>query len=322
MRFQKYVVDKAYDSVYIYLKQHGFSENFIKNLRKTHGDILLNNQIVHINQPLKQNDILQINASPNTKSSIMHCILGLNIVYEDEYYLIVNKPSGLSCMPNRSHYAENLAGAICHYMDKKSTNFVLRIVNRLDKDTTGLVIVAKDSVAQKELSNVQKTYHSLVIGKIDKPITIDKPIATLLNADGYNQHKRVIAQNGKTAITFVTPIKYYPDKNFTLISCTLEHGRTHQIRVHLSSIGHPLVGDNLYTPENATNIINTVNEKCSNPACLSKAESTPKQSTNINNLTHTALVCKSITFTHPFTKKIVNLEVDYPDDIKNLLCIL
>ena len=75
MRFQKYVVDKAYDSVYLYLKQHGFSENFIKNLRKTHGDILLNNQIVHINQPLKQNDILQINASPNTKSSIMHCIL-------------------------------------------------------------------------------------------------------------------------------------------------------------------------------------------------------------------------------------------------------
>lgn len=297
MRNQKFVVDKDYKSIYIFLKQHGFSENYIKNLRKVEGFLRINNEIVYINHPLKTSDILEINASPNTKSSIMHCILPINIVFEDDYYLIVDKPSGLSTMPNRSHYIQNLAGAICNYMDEKDPNFVLRIVNRLDKDSSGLVIVAKDSVAQKELKDVQKIYHALVIGKIDRPITIDKPIATLLNQDGYNQHKRVISKDGKEAITFVTPIKYYTDKEMSLISCQLIHGRTHQIRVHLSSIGHPLLGDNLYG---------------SNPLCYTKRESNP-------TLDHTALICKRLSFIHPFTQQKIELEVDYPEDFANLI---
>lgn len=299
MRLQKFEIDKDYKSIYIFLKQHDFSENYIKNLRKVEGFLRVNGETVFINHPLKKGEILEINANPNTKSSIMHCILPIDIVFEDEYYLIINKPSGLATMPTRSHYTSNLAGTICHYMDKKDTNFVLRIVNRLDKDTSGLIIIAKDSVAQKELKDIQKTYHALVFGKIDAPLTIDKPIATILNKDGYNENKRIISNNGQEATTFVTPIKYLEDKDITLISCKLVHGRTHQIRVHLSSIGHALAGDKLYG---------------SNPSFLAKEDLNTSHTLN-----HTALVCKSISFTHPFTKQVINLEIDYPNDIKELI---
>ncbi len=298
MKMQKFIVDKDYKSIYIYLKQREFSENFIKNLRKVEGFLRINNEIVYINHPLKTGDILEINANPNTKSSIMHCVLPIDIVFEDDHYLIVNKPAGLATMPTRSHYSENLAGAICNYMDKKDHNFVLRIINRLDKDTAGLVIIAKDSISQKELNDINKIYHALCYGKIDVPLTIDKPIATTLNQIGYNDNKRIISPKGKKAVTYVTPICFYEDKNITLISCKLVQGRTHQIRVHLSSIGHPLVGDKLYG---------------SNPPCLTKED----LNTSVP-LKHTALICKQISFVHPFTNEQIHLQVDYPEDIKTL----
>lgn len=289
MRMQEFFIEKPYKSIYLFLKEHGFSENYIKNLRKVEGFLRVNNEAVFINHPLKTGDLLEINSSPNTKSGIMHCILPIDIVFEDDYYLIVNKPSGLSTMPNRSHYTKNLAGAICEFMDKKDPNFVLRIVNRLDKDTSGLIIVAKDSVAQKELKDVQKVYHAICHGKINTSLTIDKPIATVLNQDGYNQHRRVISDNGKEAITYVTPLKFIENLNATLVECRLVHGRTHQIRVHLSSIGHALIGDSIYGNE-----------------------ITPL-------LSHTALVCKEISFVHPFTKQQINLQVDYEEDFKRLI---
>lgn len=296
---QKFIIDRDCKSIYIFLKQHGFSENYIKNLRKVEGFLRVNNETVFINHALKTGDKLEINANPNTKSSIMRCIIPLDIVFEDEFYLIVNKPSGLATMPTRSHYTKNLAGAICNYMDKKDPNFVLRIINRLDKDTAGLIIVAKDSVAQKELKTIEKFYHALCVGKIERAITIDKPIATLINQYGYNENKRVISNDGQEATTFVNPIKYYKEKNMTLISCNLIHGRTHQIRVHLSSINHPLIGDKLYG--NETYFISGLQKQYS------------------TFLNHTALVCKSISFTHPFTNNLIKLEIDYPEDIKNLI---
>lgn len=285
---KQYIIEKDYKSIYLYLKQHNFAENFIKNLRKKEGYILINNHTAFINAPLKKDDCLKINANPNTKTSIMHCILPLDIVYEDEFYLIVNKPAGLATMPSRSHYAQNLAGAICEYMDKKEENFVLRIVNRLDKDTCGLVVIAKDSIAQKDLIVKEKIYHALCLGKIDHPITIQKPIQTVQNEYNFNQHKRIISDCGKAATTSVVPIKYIKNKDISLIQLTLQHGRTHQIRLHLSSIGHPLLGDCLYG-----------------------------QSSNL--IEHAALICKAITLFHPYKQTDITLQVDYPQDFKELL---
>lgn len=283
--FSSYKITKDYDSVYYFLKDNGFSENFITNLRKVKGYILIDNQIATTKSFLPKNATLSICNNPNQKTTIMHCILPLDIVYEDAYYLLVNKPSGISTMPNRSHYSENLGGAICHYLQNNQPDFTLRILNRLDKDTSGLVLVAKNSIAQKDIKNIEKTYLALCEGVIDEPCTISKPILTVRD-NGVNQQKRVVSEQGQAATTFVLPIKTI--ENTTLLSITLKQGRTHQIRLHLSSIGHPLVGDALYG----------------------------KASDRIN---HAALCCNKLSFYHPYLKKKLSFSAPLPQDFLSLI---
>ncbi|MBQ8908939.1 MAG: RluA family pseudouridine synthase [Clostridia bacterium] len=285
MKYQTYTINKPYDSIYFFLKQNGFSENYIKNLRKTLGNFVVNDEVCTIRKQLNIGDTLKINSSPNNKTNIQSCILPLDVVFEDEYYLLINKPSGISCMPNRSHYTNNLAGAIMAYMQDKDLNFVVRIINRLDKDTAGIIIVAKDSISQKEIKNIAKTYYAICDGVIDKPLTIDKPIKTVTN-NGINDRKRIIAPDGQSATTFAKPIQNN-GKN-TLVSLKLINGRTHQIRLHMSSIGHPLLGDELYGEKS-------------------------------DRLSHTALVCKEISFYHPYLQQELKFEIDLPDDFKKIL---
>ena len=280
MQFQTFYINNNYKSIYLFLKESGFSENFISNLRKSWGNLIVNDEIVNIRHPLFTGDKLQINNSPNKKTDIEPCIIPLDIVYEDEYYILINKPSGLPCMPSRSHYSNNLAGAICCYMQIKQADFVLRIINRLDKDTAGIIIVAKDSISQNKIKNIEKIYHAICKGCVEKPLKIDSPIKTICNL-GKNEQKRIISPDGKNATTIISPINTTP--NYSLISARLIHGRTHQIRLHLSSVGHSLIGDSLYGED--SNLIN-----------------------------HTALICKKISFYHPYQQQTLTFEVDYPQD--------
>ena len=285
MKFQTYKIEKEFKNIYYFLKANGFSENFISNLRKDWGNFVVNEEIVNIKKGLRPGDILQINNNPNKKTSIMQCIIPLDIVFEDKYYLLVNKPSGIPCMQTRSHYSNNMAGAICNYMSTKEEDFVLRIINRLDKDTAGIIIVAKDSISQNKIQNIEKIYHAVCCGQVEKDITINSPIKTVV-INGKNQHKRIIAPDGKDATTLVSPIK--TNNNLSLVSAKLIHGRTHQIRLHLSSIGHPLIGDTLYGEKS-------------------------------NIISHTALICKQVSFFHPYENKVLNFEIDYPESFKHLL---
>ena len=292
-KYQFYKIDKNYSSIYYFLKDNGFSENYITNLRKVMGYIKVNGEDVTIRHPLKIGDELAINSSPNYKTTIMHCIIPLDIVYEDKYYLLINKPAGLPCIPSRSHYSCNLAGAICYYMEAKEPNFTLRILNRLDKDTAGIVIVAKDSISQKEIRDINKTYYAFCEGKIENDLVINKKIKTITYGK-LNVHKREIADDGKDATTYVHPIKTLKLKKddtetiVTLIKVNLKHGRTHQIRVHLSSIGHSLLGDELYGKKSLF-------------------------------ISHTALICKEISFYHPFENKTLSFSVPYPKDFETIL---
>lgn len=292
-KYRTYIITSPYKSVYHFLKDNQFSENYITNLRKEMGNIRVNEKEVTIRKMLFPNDKLEINVNPNTKTSIMQCIIPLDIVYEDDYYLIINKPAGLPCMPSKSHYSCNLAGAICYYMNSKDDNFTLRIINRLDKDTEGLIIIAKDSISQKEIKDINKTYYALCEGVIDKDIVVNKKIKTVSHGK-LNEHRRIIAADGQSATTFITPVKSFEILNNgsqemnTLIKVTLKHGRTHQIRVHLSSIGHPLLGDTLY-------------------------------GTKSDLISHTALICSEISFYHTFLNKTLTFSVPLSNDFKKII---
>ncbi|MGI5841693.1 MAG: RluA family pseudouridine synthase [Christensenellales bacterium] len=275
------------NTIYRYLKSLSYSENYLKNLRKSPSNIKLNGKEVFIIVSIKNGDIIELNPNPKTKTCIMQIDKPLDVVFEDDYVLVVNKPSGISCMPNRSHYDNNLAGMIVAHMANKNPNFVLRMINRLDKDTQGLIMISKDAVNYKFLfENHQKVYHAIVEGSLTNQVVIDSPILDEKDEKGIIKIKRVIHQNGKPAKTILTPLKQLGDK--TLVEAKIYQGRTHQIRVHSASICHPLVGDYIYGTE--SKLIN-----------------------------HTALVCKTLCFTHPILKQTLCFSVDYEEDFKSLI---
>ena len=280
---------KPKEKIYSYLRRNGISENYIKNLRKKEGYILKNGAVAHSDNYVSDNDVISLCKNPNTRTSIMLCTLPLDIVYEDDDILIINKPSGVSILASRSHYCENISGAILNYMLPKDPNFVVRIVGRLDIDTSGLFIVAKHSLIANLLSlkrdNIVKIYYAIIMGEIRNIITINKNIDTVKNDKGFNDRKRVITDfGGKPAITHVYPVAF--DGKNTLCRINIEHGRTHQIRLHLSSINHPLIGDELYGIKS-------------------------------EEISHAALICKEIKLVNPINGKKIELSIDYPEDFKH-----
>ena len=288
MDYQKFTVDKDYHYVYKFLLDKGLSHRYLSFLRKELGRIKINGNPVNIKHNLVAGDTLEVVADNNVSTTIADnsstkdiCILPLDIVYEDAYYLLINKPSGLSTIPSRSHYQDNLSSAVKAYLQAST----IRVINRLDRETAGIVIFAKSLMAINMLKQVNKTYYALANGNIENELVIDKPIATR-QENGINIRKREIGQDGKPAKTFVQPVLHL--KDCTLIKVTLEHGRTHQIRVHLASIGHALLGDHLYGDESTL-------------------------------IGHTALVCKEVSFFHPFLNKELHFSIDYPEDFKNIL---
>ena len=268
-------------TIYFWLKSHGFSEHFIKALRKNVDSFKLNGKSCQINQKFCDGDLLEILKNPHQASSIQPCDGDLDIVYEDEDYLAVNKPHLLACIPTRSHYKDNLGGRVMRYMQRQDPNFVLRIKNRLDKDTAGIVIIAKSTAAYNNLKEIDKTYFALCRGRFaESQFTINSPILTVTK-NGINQMKRVISEDGKPSTTHVHVEKQFD--SIALAKFKLETGRTHQIRVHLSSVGHSLLGDPIYS---------------------SVPESEP----------HTFLILKEVSFTNPRTGKHVDIKTPFPEE--------
>ena len=181
--------------------------------------------------------------------------MDLDIVYEDEWILIVNKSAGIAIHPSVLHYSDSLCNGIKYYFNSISLNKKIRPVNRLDFNTSGLVIFAKCEyiqeclISQMKKNLFKKEYLAICEGSFDiKSDTISLPIARKDNSI----IERCISENGQQSITHYEVLKEF--KNYTLIKCILETGRTHQIRVHLSAIGHPLLGDTLYG--NKSDLIN------------------------------------------------------------------
>ncbi len=219
-------------------------------------------------------------------SNIVPTKMDLNIIFEDDWLLVVNKPAGIAIHPSVLHYSDSLCNGIRFYFDKIGLKKKIRPVNRLDLNTSGLVVFAKCEYIQECLINqmknnqFKKEYLAVCDGIFnEKSGTINLPIARKENSI----IERCISENGQTAITHYEVLKEFD--NYSLVKCSLETGRTHQIRVHMSAIGHPLLGDTLYG-----SISDLINRQ--------------------------ALHCYNLQFIHPVYNNDLNFFGDLPNDFK------
>ena len=200
--------------------------------------IFINGSICDTRSTVKFNDIITINFDyEEDNSNIVPTKMNLDICYEDEWFLIVNKPAGIAVHPSILHYEDSLCNGVRNYYDTIGLKKKIRPINRLDRNTTGLVIFAKCEyiqeclITQMKNNKFKKEYLALASGKFDKKNgTIDLPIARKENSI----IERCISSNGQKSITHYKVLKEF--ENYSLVKCTLETGRTHQIRFHMSAI--------------------------------------------------------------------------------------
>lgn len=217
------------------LKDNYFSKDLIKKLKKKYD----------MYSYVEEKEIIDIEL-PDEQTTVEPSKGNINVVYEDEYLLIVNKEKGLSSIPSIRHYKDNLASYIKYYFDSNNTKSGLHFINRLDKDTQGLLIIAKHQYIQslfvKKNIEITKKYLTKVKQFPYSEITVEKPIARYLETN-----KRCIDETGDYAKTLFKRIKSF--KDYDLVEATLFTGRTHQIRVHLQSLNTPIIGDVIYGNE-------------------------------------------------------------------------
>lgn len=255
--------------------------------------VKVNGQTVKPNYKVKENDLIEVHGRPLVEADIVPEDLSLEIVYEDDDVAVVNKPKGMVVHPAAGHHSGTLVNGLMYALDDLSgINGELRpgIVHRIDKDTSGLLMVAKNDVAHRNLveqlveKSVTRKYTALVHGIIPhNKGTIEAPI-------GRNPKERqemAVVDDGKEAVTHFNVIERF-DK-FTLVECILETGRTHQIRVHMKYIGHPLAGDPKYGPRKTMDVD--------------------------GQLLHAGI----IGFKHPATDEYLEFEAPLPEDFEAVL---
>ena len=287
-------VDKKYEGATIreFLKEElGLSTRLIRSAA-LENRVLVNKNSVRMRFVLHEDDEVVVKLQRKESQNIEPEDIPIDVVYEDEDIIVVNKQPNIVVHPTRRHPSGTLANGILYYFKQTNQSCIVRLVSRLDMDTSGLIIIAKNQYAHMELSNnmqqneIDKRYLALVHGHMEQMEgTIDKPI---YRPELEGNMKRVVDERGQRSITHYKVIERLKDAD--LVECLLETGRTHQIRVHLSSLGHPIYGDTLYGYEEDSEIM-------------------PRQ----------ALHAYGLNFKSPKTKKELELRAELPNDIKTLL---
>ena len=248
-----YQIDKTAAGLRVeqFLKRKGYSSQNISSIKHMPESILVNGVHYYMRQELAEGDCLSVRIS-ETKCSdkIPPVELPLDIIYEDEDLMVIDKPADMPVHPSIGNYENTLANGIAWYFAEKGEDFVYRCINRLDRDTTGALILAKNPLSAAILSvqmkkrQILRTYLALVDGLLPDSGTINAPIARM---EGSVITREVNFGTGESAITHYERLA--AGKEYSLAELHLETGRTHQIRVHMKYIGHPLPGDYLYNPD-------------------------------------------------------------------------
>lgn len=236
---KEYEIKEDNQTVKEYLKKIGFSRNLGKKV-KLYGEIYINGEKAKNYFPLKKGDILKVVYEEKVSEDVEAAFSPLDICYEDDYFLVVNKDNNITVQPSKKYYTNNLLSYVKGYLKGLSNP---HLINRLDYATSGLVIISKEGYIHSEFKKqeIEKKYLALVKGTfLSKEGVIDLPISR----DDKSNIKRMVNENGQKAITKYKVIEEYNDKS--LVELTLVTGRTHQIRVHLSFLNHPIIGDGLY----------------------------------------------------------------------------
>ena len=274
--------------------------SWIKN-----GDAVINEKIFKPKDKVNGNEVVTLVISQKESNNWLPEKIPLDIVFEDDDIIIINKPFGLVTHPGAGNWNGTLANALLHYNSDLSKLDRAGIVHRLDKNTSGLMVVAKNPNSQKYLveqlqtHSVEREYSAIVYGHMISGGTVNEPVGR----DSKDRIKQAVSKNGKEAVTHYRVINRF--KNHTYVKAVLETGRTHQIRVHLSHIGHPLVGDPLYGGR---------------VRFPKKASQELKDS--LRGYRRQALHSKKLTLKHPETNESMTWKIDLPEDMKELLIVL
>jgi 23S rRNA pseudouridine1911/1915/1917 synthase len=272
--------------------------------------VLVNGKIVKSSYHLNPNDVIDITFARPPRTDAKPENIPLEILYEDDSLLVVNKPAGMVTHPAYSNYTGTLVNALLHHCNQLSsinTNMRPGIVHRLDKDTTGLMVVAKTNSAHAFLAKqfskrtIDREYWAIVWGQFK---STKGTIETNLGRSKRDRKKVAVTEDGRSAITEYEVLKEFDF--LSLVQLHLKTGRTHQIRVHLAHVGHPVFGDPTYSGRNHT--WNGLEGKTSQHAAIL-----------LKLITRQALHAKTIGFVHPASREFVNFNSDLPKDMQMVL---
>ena len=288
-----YIIDEDSAGLRVeqFLRRKRYSGQNLSEIKRMPKSILVNGVHYYMRQELSTGDHLQVRICETQNSEkIPPTKLALNIIYEDEDLLVLNKPAGMPIHPSLNNYTNSIANALAYYFQSQGKPFIFRCCNRLDRDTSGLTIVSKHLVSGSILSDmtkyrkVHREYLAIVRGSVTPSEgTIQAPLG---RKDGTIIERTVDWEHGEDAVTHYKVVK--EANGHSLVSLRLETGRTHQIRIHMKYLGYPLIGDYLYNPD-------------------------------MEYMTRQALHSHHMEFTHPITGEHMSFTAPLPEDMARVM---
>lgn len=285
----KWEIEKQYDGILLrtYLEEVvTLSTRLIKRAKR--GKILVNGSLKTVRYILRQGDVVEIILPVEKSETMVAEKIPLQILYEDDDIIVLCKEAGMPTIPSKVHPTNTIANGLLYYYKQQGIDATVHIVTRLDKDTSGLVLVAKHAYSHSQLAILQRkntisrTYVAVVSGRLKQ---VSGSINAPIGRKETSLMERVVTEKGQYAVTHFELMKQFD--SYAFVKAKLETGRTHQIRVHFSHIGHPLLGDDLYGG-------------------------------NRDLIKRQALHCVEISFIHPTTKEEMQFKIDFPNDIVKL----